>query len=61
MAAEVPATLRTMTHLHGGIGVDVTYPLHRYFSIAKDLARLVGGTDARLDELAGLSESVGAH
>ncbi|MFT4125938.1 MAG: acyl-CoA dehydrogenase family protein [Gordonia sp. (in: high G+C Gram-positive bacteria)] len=52
MGAEIPATLRTMTHLHGGIGVDVTYPLHRYFSIAKDLGRLVGGGPARLDELA---------
>ncbi|MGV9709099.1 acyl-CoA dehydrogenase family protein [Gordonia sp. NPDC003424] len=52
LAAEIPATLRTMTHLHGGIGVDVTYPLHRYFSIGKDLARLIGGADARLDEIA---------
>ncbi|MET9200031.1 acyl-CoA dehydrogenase family protein [Gordonia sp. NPDC003585] len=52
VAEEVPATMRTMTHLHGGIGVDITYPLHRYFSIAKDLARLTGGAAARLDELA---------
>ncbi|WP_431816068.1 acyl-CoA dehydrogenase family protein [Gordonia jacobaea] len=51
-AAEIPAAMRTMTHLHGGVGVDLTYPLHRYFSIAKDLARLVGGANARLDELA---------
>ncbi|MDL9945489.1 acyl-CoA dehydrogenase family protein [Gordonia sp. ABSL11-1] len=57
LAAEVPATLRTMTHLHGGIGVDVTYPLHRHFSIAKDLARLVGGADARLDEVADDSDA----
>ncbi|MFI8771035.1 acyl-CoA dehydrogenase family protein [Gordonia sp. NPDC062954] len=57
VAAEIPATLRTMTHLHGGIGVDVTYPLHRYFSIAKDLARLVGGPDARLDEIADDSDA----
>ncbi|MEE3849649.1 acyl-CoA dehydrogenase family protein [Gordonia sp. LSe1-13] len=57
LAAEVPATLRTMTHLHGGIGVDVTYPLHRYFSIAKDLARLIGGPDARLDEIADESDA----
>ncbi|AZG45999.1 acyl-CoA dehydrogenase family protein [Gordonia insulae] len=57
LAAEIPATLRTMTHLHGGIGVDVTYPLHRYFSIAKDLARLIGGTDARLDEIADDSDA----
>lgn len=57
LAAEIPATMRTMTHLHGGIGVDVTYPLHRYFSISKDLARLVGGSDARLDEIADGSET----
>ena len=52
LASELPATVRTMTHLHGGVGVDITYPLHRYFSIVKDLARLVGGATARLDELA---------
>ncbi|GAA3718582.1 acyl-CoA dehydrogenase family protein [Gordonia hankookensis] len=57
LAAEIPATMRTMTHLHGGIGVDVTYPLHRYFSIAKDLARLIGGADARLDEVADDSDA----
>lgn len=52
LAQEIPATMRTMVHLHGGIGVDLTYPLHRYFSIAKDLARLVGGPMSRLDALA---------
>nr|WP_221247171.1 acyl-CoA dehydrogenase family protein [Gordonia humi] len=51
IAAELPATMRTMTHLHGGIGVDVTYPLHRYFSLTKDLARLVGGADRTLEVL----------
>ncbi|WP_336793471.1 acyl-CoA dehydrogenase [Gordonia malaquae] len=52
IASELPATMRTMTHLHGGIGVDVTYPLHRYFSITKDLGRLVGGADRTLAVLA---------
>lgn len=52
MAAEVPAAMRTMTHLHGGVGVDLTYPLHRYFSLAKDLARLVGGAEHTLEVLA---------
>ncbi|WP_240498215.1 acyl-CoA dehydrogenase family protein [Williamsia sp. 1135] len=52
LAQEIPATMRTMIHLHGGVGVDLTYPLHRYFSIAKDLARLVGGPTGRLDALA---------
>ncbi|MBU4617221.1 acyl-CoA dehydrogenase family protein [Prescottella equi] len=49
IASEIPAAMRTLHHLHGGIGVDVTYPMHRYFSIAKDLARLVGGASYRLD------------
>nr|WP_206037779.1 acyl-CoA dehydrogenase family protein [Rhodococcus sp. HNM0569] len=51
LAAEMPQTMRTLHHLHGGLGVDVTYPLHRYSSTAKDLARLVGGADYRLDLL----------
>ena len=52
VSAELPATLRTMTHLHGGIGVDVTYPLHRYFSLVKDAARIAGGAHRTLDVLA---------
>jgi alkylation response protein AidB-like acyl-CoA dehydrogenase len=60
LAQEIPATMRTMVHLHGGVGVDLTYPLHRYFSIAKDLARLVGGPTDRLDALAEQIEA-GAH
>lgn len=30
-------------HLHGGIGVDRDYPLHRYFLAAKQLELLLGG------------------
>ncbi|AFR51365.1 acyl-CoA dehydrogenase family protein [Gordonia sp. KTR9] len=56
LAEEIPPTTRTMTHLHGGIGVDITYPLHRYFSLTKDLARLVGGAHVRLDELADITD-----
>ena len=40
--------LQTCHHLHGGVGVDETYPLHRYFARAKDTARLLGGADASL-------------
>ena len=58
IASELPATMRVMTHLHGGIGVDVTYPLHRYFSIAKDLGRLVGGSDRTLGVLADTNAGV---
>ena len=35
---------------------DVDYPLHRYFSLTKDLARLVGGAHVRLDELADITD-----
>ena len=49
LVAEVRPALQTCHHLHGGLGVDITYPLHRYFSHAKDLARLVGGQASRLD------------
>jgi 3-oxo-4-pregnene-20-carboxyl-CoA dehydrogenase alpha subunit len=52
LAGRAPAALRTCHHLHGGIGMDVTYPLHRYSSLVKDLVRFVGGADYRLDRLA---------
>lgn len=51
LAAELPKALQTCHHLHGGLGVDITYPLHRYYSQAKDLARLVGGASSRLDAI----------
>lgn len=49
IAAELPPAMRVLHHLHGGIGVDETYPLHKYSSTAKDLARLLGGASYRLD------------
>ncbi len=52
LAQHVPAALRTCHHLHGGIGMDVTYPLPRYSALVTDLAALVGGAEARLDRLA---------
>ncbi len=48
LAAEVPAAMRVCHHLHGGTGMDVSYPLHRYSALAKDLVNLVGGADYRL-------------
>ncbi|HEY2271436.1 MAG TPA: acyl-CoA dehydrogenase family protein [Jatrophihabitantaceae bacterium] len=51
LAAELPAALQMCHHLHGGLGVDITYPLHRYYSHAKDLARFVGGAAFRLDRI----------
>ena len=30
-------------HLHGGVGVDVSYPMHRFSSMIRDLSRSLGG------------------
>ena len=37
-------------HLHGGIGVDRDYPLHRYFLWAKQLELTLGGATPQLLE-----------
>lgn len=39
-------------HLHGGIGVDTDYPLHRYFLWAKECDAMFGSTNAQLLEVA---------
>lgn len=46
--------LHTCQHLHGGLGLDVTYPLHRYFAQGRHLAHLLGGADAQLDVIGAL-------
>ena len=43
--------MRVLHHLHGGVGVDETYPLHKYSATAKDLARVLGGDAYRLDRV----------
>jgi alkylation response protein AidB-like acyl-CoA dehydrogenase len=48
LADQAPVALRTCHHLHGGTGMDVSYPLYRYSALVKDLVRLVGGADYRL-------------
>ena len=48
-ASQAPPVMQTCHHLHGGMGVDITYPMTRYYSTIKDLTRLVGGPSHRLD------------
>lgn len=38
-------------HLHGGMGADITYPVHRYFLWGKQIELLTGGASALLAEL----------
>jgi alkylation response protein AidB-like acyl-CoA dehydrogenase len=53
LAEYAPPALRTCHHLHGGLGMDISYPLPRYSSLVTDLVSFVGGVDASLDRLAG--------
>jgi 3-oxo-4-pregnene-20-carboxyl-CoA dehydrogenase alpha subunit len=48
---QVVKALYTCQHLHGGIGLDVTYPLHRYFAWGKQAGHLLGGAEDQLDTL----------
>jgi 3-oxo-4-pregnene-20-carboxyl-CoA dehydrogenase alpha subunit len=43
MTEEAPRAVLTCHHLHGGVGVDVSYPLHRFSSMIADLSRFLGG------------------
>jgi alkylation response protein AidB-like acyl-CoA dehydrogenase len=54
LAEYGPAALRTCHHLHGGLGMDVTYPLPRYSALMTDLVAFVGGAEDRLDQVAAL-------
>jgi 3-oxocholest-4-en-26-oyl-CoA dehydrogenase beta subunit len=38
-------------HLHGGLGADVDYPVHRYFLWGKQIENTLGGASAQLDRL----------
>ena len=41
-------------HLHGGIGVDKEYPLHRLFFVAKQLSLQLGSATQQLRRLGAL-------
>src|SRR3984957_11982374 len=38
-------------HLHGGMGADISYPIHRYFLWGKQIELLLGGPSAQLAKL----------
>ena len=41
----------TGQHLHGGMGADIDYPIHRYFLWAKQLEYTLGGAQEQLAQL----------
>ncbi|MEI8002528.1 MAG: acyl-CoA dehydrogenase family protein [Actinomycetes bacterium] len=38
-------------HLHGGMGADIEYPVHRYFLWGKQIEDMLGGSSATLQRL----------
>jgi len=48
------ATVFAAVHLHGGLGVDVDYPLHRYFLWGKQIEAMLGPGSALLARLGDL-------
>ena len=43
--------LHTAHHLHGGTGIDLSYPLHRYFRLGKQIEFSLGGASRQLSGL----------
>jgi alkylation response protein AidB-like acyl-CoA dehydrogenase len=51
-ARQAPRSVRTLHHLHGGLGMDTTYPLHHFSALIGDLVRFLGGADYQLERQA---------
>jgi alkylation response protein AidB-like acyl-CoA dehydrogenase len=49
LTSQAPPVMQICHHLHGGMGMDITYPMDRYYSTIKDLTRLLGGPSHRLE------------
>ncbi|GGZ15095.1 acyl-CoA dehydrogenase [Streptomyces nitrosporeus] len=47
-------TVHRVQHVHGGIGVDTDYPVHRHFLWGKQTACTLGGAGADLERLGAL-------
>ncbi len=51
LVTEGPEAMHLCHHVHGGMGVDITYPMPRYSAFLKDVARQLGGTGQTLASL----------
>jgi 3-oxocholest-4-en-26-oyl-CoA dehydrogenase beta subunit len=58
-AAAGQRVVHAAAHLHGGMGVDRDYPLHRYFLLAKQLELTLGGASRQLLALGGILAAEG--
>jgi alkylation response protein AidB-like acyl-CoA dehydrogenase len=57
LTSQAPPAMQLCHHLHGGMGMDIAYPMDRYYSTIKDLTRLLGGPSHRLDLVGALCTS----
>jgi 3-oxocholest-4-en-26-oyl-CoA dehydrogenase beta subunit len=44
-------TVHATQHLHGGMGADIMYPIHRYFLWGKQIELLLGGPSLQLSRI----------
>jgi alkylation response protein AidB-like acyl-CoA dehydrogenase len=51
VAEQLRPAIGACHHLHGGVGLDRSYPLHHFSAAAAELARLVGGPERGLELL----------
>lgn len=52
--------VHNVQHLHGGMGADIEYPVHRYFLWGKQIEDTLGGASATLERLGRRIAEVGA-
>ncbi|MGH3458844.1 acyl-CoA dehydrogenase [Aeromicrobium sp.] len=64
-ADRASGVMQTCQHLHGGMGVDETYPMARYFARVRDIVRHLGGpttlADVPITETAGKNAELTAE
>ncbi len=53
-ADAIQRVVSKAVHLHGGLGVDVSYPLHKWFLIGKVIELSLGGAQRQLEGLGAL-------
>lgn len=55
------SVVHDVQHLHGGMGADVEYPVHRYFLWVKQLENTLGGGAYQLAKLGGSIAAAALH
>jgi 3-oxocholest-4-en-26-oyl-CoA dehydrogenase beta subunit len=51
--------VHTTQHLHGGMGSDIDFPIHRFFLWAKHIGTMLGGSSVQIAKLGALLASDG--